>query len=184
LSLQRWHQEFVSSGAEQRLNSGTATKKDTALVEIVSALTATFEGAQAWVLSPDEAARMEALLGEETVSELVCRFHCGASFGINPGPAAYEIRSRITENWRRRESPMEYLNPMERLNYSINQYWCADPRALEQKILQFPRGSTFTFTFPDDFTARDREEIAETTGLLRKHAYKVEWPVLPPSPPH
>src|ERR1700677_2760971 len=173
--LQRWHQEFVSSGAEQRLNSGAATKKDAALGEIVSALTATFEGAQAWVLSPDEAARMEALLGKKTVSELVCRFHCGASSGINPAPAVYEIRSRISEDWMRRESPMEYLNPVERLHYSINQYWCADPRALKQKILQFPKGSTFTFTFPDDFTTRDREEIAETAELLRKHGYKVEW---------
>jgi hypothetical protein len=38
-----------------------------------------------------------------------------------------------------------------------------------------PKGSTFTFTFPDDFTTRDREEIAETAELLRKHGYKVEW---------
>lgn len=173
--LQRWHQEFVSSGAEQRFNSSAATKNDTALGKIASALTATFEDAQAWVLSPEEAARMEALLGKKTVSQLVCRFHCGASFGISPDPAVYEVRSRISEDWRRRESPMEYLNPVERLHYSINQYWCADPRALEQKILQFPKDSTFNFTFPEDFTTRDREEIAEAAGLLRKYGYKAEW---------
>jgi hypothetical protein len=173
--LLRWHQQFVSSGAEQRFNSSAATKNDAALGKIVSALTATFEGAQAWVLSPEEAARMEALLGKKTVSQLVCRFHCGASFGISPDPAVYEIRSRISEDWTRRESPMEYLNPVERLHYSINQYWCADPRALKQKILQFPKDSTFNFTFPEDFTTRDREEIAETAGLLRKHGYKAEW---------
>ncbi len=46
---------------------------------------------------------------------------------------------------------MEYLNPVERLHYSINQYWCSDPRALEQKILQFPKDSTFNFTFPGGF---------------------------------
>ena len=136
--LQRWHRQFVSSGAEQRFNSGAATKNDTALGKIVSALTATFEGAQAWVLSPEEAARIEALLGKKIVSQLVCHFQCGASLGISPDPAMYEIRSRIGEDWRRRESPMEYLNPAERLHYSINQYWCADPRALQQKILQFP----------------------------------------------
>lgn len=181
--LQRWHRQFVSSGAEQRFNSGAATKNDTALGKIVSALTATFEGAQAWVLSPEEAARIEALLGKKIVSQLVCRFQCGASLGISPDPAMYEIRSRIGEDWRRRESPMEYLNPAERLHYSINQYWCADPRALQQKILQFPKGSTFAFTFPEDFTTRDREEIVEAAGLLRKHGYKVEWASLGPDPP-
>jgi hypothetical protein len=172
--LQRWHQQFGSSGAEQRFNSSAATENDAALGKIVSALTATFEGAQAWVLSPGQAARMEALLGKKTVSQLVCRFHCGASFGINPTPAVYEIRSRINEDWRRRESPMEYLNPVEHLHYSINQYRCADSRALQQKILQFPKGSSFTFTFPEDFTTRDREGIAEAAGLLRKHGYRVE----------
>jgi hypothetical protein len=180
--LQRWHRQFVSSGAEQRFNSGS-TKNDTALGKIVSALTATFESAQAWVLSPEEAARMEALLGKKTVSQLVCRFHCGASLGIGPDPAVYEIRSRISEDWRRRESPMEYLNPVERLHYSINQYWCADPRALQQKISQFPKGSTFAFTFPEDFTTRDREEITEAAGLLRKHGYKVKWASPGPDPP-
>ena len=181
--LQRWHQQFVSSGAEQRFNSSAATKNDRALDKIVSALTATFEGAQAWVLSPEEAARMEALLGKKTVSQLACRFHCGASFGISPDPAVYEIRSRISEDWRRRESPQEYMNTVERLHYSINQYWCADPRGLKQKILQFPKDSTFTFTFPEDFTTRDREEIAEAAGFLRKHGYKVEWASLRLDPP-
>ncbi len=103
--LQRWHQEFVSSGAEQRFNSSAATKNDTALGKIASALTATFEDAQAWVLSPEEAARMEALLGKKTVSQLVCRFHCGASFGISPDPAVYKVRSRISEDWRRQRVP-------------------------------------------------------------------------------
>jgi hypothetical protein len=172
--LQRWHEQFVSSGADRRFESTVATKNDTALGEIVRALTATFEGAQAWGLSPEEAARMEVLLGRETVSHLVCRFHCGASLGINPVPAAYEIRSRINEEWRQRESPMEYLNPLEQLRYSINQYWCAGPRALQRKILQFPKGSTFTFTFPEDFTARDRDEILLAAGLLQKHGFKVE----------
>jgi len=126
---------------------------------------------------------MEALLGKKTVSQLACRFHCGASFGISPDPAVYEIRSRISEDWRRRESPMEYLNPVERLHYSINQYWCADPRGLKQKILQFPKDSTFAFTFPEDFSTRDREEIAEAAGFLRKHGYKVEWASLRLDPP-
>jgi hypothetical protein len=33
--------------------------------------------------------------------------------------------------------------PAEPYRYSVNQYQCSDLNALEQKLLQFPAGSTF-----------------------------------------
>jgi hypothetical protein len=81
--LRRWHQQFVSSGAEKRVNSGTGSKIDVTLSDVIRALTEAFEDAQAWLLSPEEAKGMQTLLGAETVARLACKFHCGASFGVD-----------------------------------------------------------------------------------------------------
>ena len=67
---------------------------------------------------------------------------------------------------------MEYLNSQERLRYSINQYRCANLKALEEKLLQFPIGSTFVFS-SGDFTTRDRDELVAINNFLRVHGYKV-----------
>ena len=116
---------------------------------------------------------MQALLGPETVARLACRFHCGASFAVDAGSAVYEIRGHVADEWDWRESPMEYLNPVERLHYSINQYRCPDLQAVKHKLLQFPTGTTFTFGLPDDFTALDRDEMLDIKNFLLKRGYKL-----------
>ena len=93
----------------------------------------------------------------------------------------YLIYGNANQKFNRRPSPMEYLNPPERLHYSINQYNCGDLKTLKEKMLQFPADSTFGFTYW--FTARDRKEIEEIMAFLRSHGYHVEDP-LPPDPPH
>jgi hypothetical protein len=80
---------------------------------------------------------------------------------------------------------MEYLNPTERLHYTINQYRCDNMKALKEKIAQFPAGSTFGFAW--DFTAADRDEAMEIGTFLRSHGYKIggthDWSFLRPDPP-
>ena len=75
--------------------------------------------------------------------------------------------------------------PAERLRYSINQYRCADLRALKDKLLQFPEGSVFEFVY--DFSAADRDELVEISNFLWSHSYKVRnlqnWSFLRPDSP-
>jgi|HubBroStandDraft_1064217.scaffolds.fasta_scaffold00016_84 hypothetical protein len=186
--LQRWHQSFVDSGAEKRVNAQAGTKDDVALSDLVRTLTETFVKAQGWLLTPEEADRMQTLLGKQTVSSLSCSFQCGVSFGISASTAAHSLYGRANKDEEGRESPMEYLNPVERLYYSVAQYRCADLRALKQKLLQFPKGSTFAFAFAEDFTAQDRDELIDISDFLSKHDYKLkstqDWAFLLPGPPH
>jgi hypothetical protein len=67
-----------------------------------------------------------------------------------------------------------YLNPQELLHYSVNQYRCADMKALKEKLRQFPEGSSFDFAW--DFSARDEKELIEISGFLRANGYKVRNP--------
>jgi hypothetical protein len=148
----------------------------------VNELTDAFVSAQGWVLSPEEASSLQALLGEQTASQLSCRFKCGASIGTGPGPAPYAIYGKVN---RRPQGRAEYMNPTERLQYFINQYLCVDMRALKQKILQLPVGSSFDFAY--DCSAADREELVEISDFLWSHGYKVrnpqKWSFLRPDPP-
>jgi sugar/nucleoside kinase (ribokinase family) len=128
---------------------------------------------------------LEALLGTETTAGISCLFNCGASLGTDSSPRHYAIYGRVNEKFERRPSPMEYLDLAERLHYTINQYRCDSMKALEQKILQFPTGSTFDFAW--DFTAADKDEVLEIGAFLRSHGYRVgnthEWTFLRPDPP-
>lgn len=99
-------------------------------------------------------------------------------------PANYDIRVRPTADWDRRE--IEYLNSMERPNYSINQYACPNVQALEQKIIQFPAGSLFDFSY--DFSVADPDELLDISDFLSHHGYKVRTlrnsSFLRPASPH
>jgi hypothetical protein len=152
---------------------------------MVNALVNVLGAAQAWVLSPEEADRLQALVGKETMSQLACGFSCGASYAIDNVPRHYGLYGYANRKFERRPSPMEYLNRQERLHYIINQYVCVDLKALKEKILQFPVGSGFEFTY--EFTAADREEMVEIATFLRSHGYTVgnpqEWSFLQPDPP-
>jgi hypothetical protein len=179
--LEKWHQSLVLSGAEKRWNSGGATSDDRAKHDLFMELTSAFESAQGWVLTPEDAKQLEALLDQETLKALRCRFQCGGSLSVGPGQRHFTIvgNPHPTEEERdnARES-MEYLNSTERLRYRINQYGCADLKTLEDKLLQFPAGSTFGFN-PEDFSERDRNELVEIGSFLSEHHYKVEVQGLP-----
>jgi hypothetical protein len=183
--LVRWHDQYVASGAEKRAKDGAATGDDQNQGTLVAVLIDALVRAQAWVLSPNESNSLLTLLGNQAGAQLSCNFSCGASIAVGPAPARYAIYGRANETWEMKMSPMEYLNPMERLHYSINQYRCANMSALKQKILQFPVGSTFEFAW--DFNGADRDELLEISNFLWKHHYKVEnpqkWTFLRPDPP-
>lgn len=184
-----WQQRFVSSGAEQRVNKGMGTPDDMAKRELITALIDAFENAQSWVLSAEDANRLEALLSKDTISQLKCNFQCSASLSVRPGSAEYAIYGGVNPTVQERQNSqgsMEYLNSPERLRYSINQYQCGDMKLLKDKLLQFPAGSSFVFAY--DFSARDRDELTEISNFLWDHGYKVrntqEWAFLRPDPPH
>jgi hypothetical protein len=176
--LQNWHQRFAASGAEKRVTDRSASPDDMAQAEMVRVLTETFVSAQGWVLSPGEANRVEALESKETLSQLRCNFQCGAalsvSHSVGPKPAYYVIYAEVNSPGERWRSPMEYLNPAERLYYSIDQYHCSGIRALKEKIMQLPAGSSFEFG--DDFTVADRDALVEISDFLWSHDHKVRNP--------
>ncbi len=170
-----WHQRFVTSGAQKRVNGGAWTPDDLTERDLITGLTDAFEKAQAWMLTPEDAEGLQALLGEETMGGLQCTFQCGAHLSVGPGPGEYAIYGQmnptVEERQYARES-MEYLNSVERLRYSINQYQCGDLKSLKDKLVQFPSGSTFVFAY--EFSARDRDELVEISSFLAEHGYKVK----------
>lgn len=187
--LQMRYQRFVTSGAQKRANGGAWTPDDLVQRDIVTGLTDAFEKAQAWVLTPEEAERLQKLLGKETVGGLECTFQCGGHLSVGPGPAEYAIYGQVNPTVEERQytrESMEYLNSAERLRYSINQYQCGDLKSLKDKLVQFPSGSTFVFAY--EFSARDRDELVEISSFLIDHGYKVKnvqnWTFLASSPQH
>jgi hypothetical protein len=133
----RWHEEFVSSGAEKRMHEGPLANDDYLLSALVNALAEAFTKAQAWVITPDEARSVRQVQGAPAVPSN-CTTNCGASLGLGPGPGSFAIYGCTNEMWLPKPSPMEFLNPSEEHCYSVGQYRCSDIRALEQKPLQFP----------------------------------------------
>ena len=79
--------------------------------------------------------------GEETIGGRQCTFQCVGHLSVGPSPAEYSIYGQmnptVEERQYARES-MEYLNSVERLRYSINQYQCGDLRSLKSKLVEFP----------------------------------------------
>jgi hypothetical protein len=58
------HQRFVTSGAQKRVNGGAWAPEDLAARDLITGLTDAFEKAQAWVLTPEDAERLQTLLGK------------------------------------------------------------------------------------------------------------------------
>jgi hypothetical protein len=148
-----------------------------------------FEAAQEWVLTPEDEKQLEALLDQETLKGLRCRFQCGGSLSVGHGPTHFTIIGNLSPTVEERDNvreSMEYLNSTERLRYSINQYGCADLQTLKDKVLQFPEGSIFGFN-PADFSERDRNELVAISHFLSEHNYKVDiqdWAFLAPNSSH
>lgn len=180
----RWHEQFVASGAEKRMHGNPPANEDYQLSVLVNTLAEAFTRAEGWVITPDEARRVQQVQGAPAVPSN-CTSNCGALLGTGPEPGDYWIYSGVNEAWLRKQSPMEYLNPAEDRYYMLNQYRCANMKALEQKLLQFPQGSKFGFT--STLTVGDRDQLVKISDFLWSHGYKVrnpqKWDFLRPDPP-
>jgi hypothetical protein len=178
--LVSWNERVKASGAEEHLRSGTLTADENDHRILLSELADTYVAAEAWVLTPEEAAAFRKLVGDKRGDAQSCRFHCGEQLSLVSHKGNFAIYGRVVDNTDRVAPPLEYLNSHERMHYSVNQYRCANLQALKDKLLQFPAGSEFGFAY--DFTPRDRDEIVEISNFLREHGYKVanpwHWPFL------
>jgi hypothetical protein len=117
---------------------------------------------------------MQALLGKEIPAQLACTFSCGSPISVGPNPGHYAIYSHVNRPQWDRSNRIDYLIPEERLQYSVNQYRCADMESLKEKLEQFTAGSTFEFAY--DFSARDQKELVEISDFLLAHGYQVSNP--------
>jgi hypothetical protein len=166
--LVRWHKKYVDSGAEQHREKGTFAKGDYMLYGLDSRLLEAYTRAHRWVLSPDDLRRLSDLLGEKTPQALACQFSCGSQASIGPAPGSYYVYGRVADQvFPPQINRIDYLMPTEPYQYQINQYGCRDLEDLEQKLLQFPKGSTFCFAY----TGSDVGDWAAISAFLRSHGY-------------
>ena len=166
----KWNRLYVESGAQQRYKTGTATRQDYALASLAQALKDAFVSAQAWVLSRKDLEDVKAIVGTEMAKELGCGFNCAESISVPDSPRQYIIYGGT--NTQRREDSMDYLNAVERLGFSVNQYKCGSMDELKRKLLQFPAVATF-YLATDPATVH-REAATEIAQFLRRNGYQVQ----------
>jgi hypothetical protein len=143
--LSRWHKKYAESGAELRIMDGQkVTSDDWRLYNLESRLRKAYITAQGWTLSPNDEARLSELIGDKSVAELACTFSCGGSLSVGSGPDSYYIYGQVNDPVFPIEARIDYLMPTEPFHYLVKQYRCANLQGLEQKLLQFPVGSTFS----------------------------------------
>jgi hypothetical protein len=142
--LSRWHTKYVESGAEARIGTQKHTQEDWQLYDLNWRLFDSFVSAHGWTLSPNDVDRLSTLVGTKDVEQVACRFSCGGQISVGPAPGSFLIYGRANEPVFPVEARIDYLMPEESIHYSINQYGSASLKTLEQKLLQFPPGSTFS----------------------------------------
>lgn len=169
--LSRWHKKDVESGAELRITSPTRSHDDWFLYSLDSRLLEAYVYAQGWMLSPEDVGSLSKLIGNKKTEELACAFRCGSSVSVGFEPGNYVIHSRATDPVFPPENRIDYLMSAEPFQYSVNQYRCADLKALEQKLLQFPAGSTFSFAHAG--SELDPGDWTTISAFLQSHGYSV-----------
>jgi hypothetical protein len=174
--LVRSHHEYMASGAEKRFAEGKSTMSDSALGALDHALMDAYVEGLGWTLTPQDVDKLRDLLGEKTKDSVSCRFRCGAPLFINPNPGDFTISVWGRERVPWREFPLEYLNPMESVYFSVNQYHCRDVRCLKEKLLQFPPGSSFRFTYPIPSSEQGTSAMVGISDFLWEHGYVVRNP--------
>jgi len=140
----RWHKKYVERGAESHMGSRKNSQDDWQLYNLDSRLSEAYVNAEGWTLSPEDVDRLSKLIGDKRVDGVACAFSCGSSPSVGPAPGSYYIYGKFKDPVYPPEDRIDYLMPAEPFRYSVNQYRCADLKALEQKLLQFPAGSTFS----------------------------------------
>ena len=89
---------------------------------------------------------------------------------VGLAPSNYYIYGRVNDPVFPVEARIDYLMPMESFHYSVNQYRCANLKALEQKLLQFPPGSTFSVAHTGSLLDGHGDWINIST-FLKSHGY-------------
>ena len=166
----RWHRKYAESGAKRRVNSQKSTQDDVQLYNLDSRLRNAYVNAQGWTLSPEDVYSLSKLIGDKEKEDLACAFNCGSQLSVGPAPGKYNIFARVNDSVSPLEDRIDYLMPAEPFRYTVNQYRCADLEALEQKLLQFPAGSTFSVARTGD--AEDGiGDWAHISAFLISHGY-------------
>jgi hypothetical protein len=142
--LSRWHKKYVESRAKQRMAAPPSKPDDWQLYNMDSRLLEAYTRAQGWTLSPEDVLNMRNLMGDKETAGLACTFSCGSQESVGPTPGNFYIYGKFKDPIYPPEARIDYLMPMEPYRYGVNQYQCADSKSLEQKLLQFPAGSTFS----------------------------------------
>jgi len=169
--LSRWHKKYVDSGAEQRISSQPSTQDDWQLYNLDSRLLEAYVKAQGWTLSPADVRSLSKLIGDKKTEGLACTFSCGSQLGVGPTPGDYAIYGRVTDRVYPPDNRIDYLMSTEPFQYSVNQYRGANLKSLEQKLLQFPAGSTFSFAHTG--SGLDQGDWTTISAFLRSRGYTV-----------
>jgi hypothetical protein len=168
--LSRWHKKYSDSGAELRMASQKSTQDDWQLYNLDSRLREAYVNARGWTLSPEDVNRLSKLIGDKKSEGLACAFSCGSQLSIGPAPGSYYIYGRVNDPVFPIDGRIDYLMPTEEFRYSVNQYRCADLKALEQKLLQFPAGSTFSVAHTGSLLDEEGDWTS-ISAFLRRHGY-------------
>lgn len=171
--LSRWHKKYVESGAELRAASRENTQDtqdDWQLYNLDSRLSEAYVNARGWTLSPEDVDRFSKLIGAKKSEGLACSFSCGSQISVGPAPGNYYIYGRVNDPVYPVDARIDYLMPTEPFRYSVNQYRCTDLKALEQKLLQFPAGSTFSIAHTGSHLD-GQGDWANISAFLKSHGY-------------
>lgn len=168
--LSRWHNRYIESGAKQRMATPPSKPDDWQLYNMDSRLLDAYTRAQGWTLSPEDVRNLRKLLGDKETAGLACAFSCGSQESVGPAPGNFNIYRKFNDPVYPPESRIDYLMPTEPYHYGVNQYQCADLKSLEQKLLQFPAGSTFSVAQTGSFLD-GRGDWIVIGEFLRGHGY-------------
>ena len=168
--LARWHKKYVESGAELRMGSQKNTQDDWQLYNLDSTLFGAYVNAQGWTLSPEDVDSLSKLMDDKKRERLACTFSCGSQLSIGPAPGNYYIYGRVNDPVFPVDARIDYLMPTEPFHYSVDQYRCANLEALEQKLLQFPAGSTFSIAHTGDLHD-GQGDWTNISAFLKRHGY-------------
>jgi hypothetical protein len=169
--LRRWHKRYVESGAKLRMSNSQNTQDDWQLYNLDSRLRNAYVNAQGWTLSPEDVNGLSTLMNDKEKGELACAFNCSSQLGVGPASGNFDIYGRVNGPVFPTESRIDYLMPTESFHYSINQYQCANLKALKQKLLQFPAGSTFSVAHTGSIDDGEGDWTTISTFLL-SHGYQ------------
>ena len=165
----RWHRKYVESGAETRSKAGSVSPADYSFGSFDVSLRDAYMNAHGWMLSPQDVDKLYALLDEKDVKSMACNFNCHGLLSVGPGAGTYYIYGRVTDPLYPPNDRTEYLMSTEPYQYQINQYGCRNLESLEEKLLQFPAGSKFSFAYTG--SGQDVGDWAAISGFLHSHGY-------------